>query len=324
MFKSKLYWRVIANFALLLVILTAMTVLTLNILSQIQGSYTEAAVDTRVLTNLQRLNGILTDVPEAATMYALTGGAFARSTYESGWKDLDAVMAELRKDVQDSLLHRSLGEIRTLFFTWMERVGDRKILLAEQTSNRELFTAQLRALAEEEEQGLFLARARDLQKEIRQRFVNNQFRRIDHAGNLSRDVGRFIGMVNILLAIFAVALGFVLTRSITKPIQLLKFGTKGMMEGRFEPITLNRTDELGDLASDFNQMATMLGNNYTRLNAYSELVTALNTFVDIEDVENKSLELLCQHAGASMGALYLLNPETRMLELSAGYALRRG
>jgi len=39
MLKSRLYWKVFANFALLLAILTAMTLLTLTIINQIQERF---------------------------------------------------------------------------------------------------------------------------------------------------------------------------------------------------------------------------------------------------------------------------------------------
>jgi signal transduction histidine kinase/CheY-like chemotaxis protein len=96
------------------------------------------------------------------------------------------------------------------------------------------------------------------------------------------------------------------------------------MAGKFEPINLQRTDELGELASDFNKMSTMLGSNYIRLNAYSELVTTLNSSASMEDVERKSLEILCKHTHAVLGALYLVVRGERELELVSGYALKAG
>jgi nitrate/nitrite-specific signal transduction histidine kinase len=136
------------------------------------------------------------------------------------------------------------------------------------------------------------------------------------------DLGKYIAFVNVLLAIFALVLGFVLTRSITKPIQLLKEGTQDIMAGKFQPIVLHRSDELGDLAADFNKMSALLGNNYTRLNAYSELVTTLNSSASIDEVEEKSLQILCEHTRAAVGALYLLNRDERALELVSGFALK--
>lgn len=324
MFRSKLYWRVFANFALLLIILTAMTVLTLNILSQIEHSYSLAAGDIKVLNDLHRLNVILTETPLAADDYALTGVEEAKIRYQTLWKEIDGMVAIVQRDLDDTLMVSSLRTIREYYFQWMEMVGDKKMMLGETRPQNRNFAVDYASLSELEARERLLENANVLLNDIRRRLSTGQTRSIEYASNLSRTIGDFIGLVNILIAIFAIALGFVLTRSITNPVRLLKLGTQKMMEGRFEPIELNRTDELGELASDFNKMAVMLGNTYTRLNAYSELVTALNSHVEIQDVEINSLNLICHHAGATVGALYLLNPKTDMLELSAGYALRDG
>lgn len=54
-------------------------------------------------------------------------------------------------------------------------------------------------------------------------------------------------------------LAFFLTRSITKPIALLREGTKEIAAGRFEHrVDLNTQDELGDLARAFDDMARKL------------------------------------------------------------------
>lgn len=324
MFRSKLYWRVFANFALLLVILTAMTLLTLNILSQIEQSYGLAASDVKALNNLQHLTAILTETPVAADDYAMTRSEDAKLRYEGSWKQMDGMIALVQRDLSDSSMVESLRNIRRSFFEWKEKVGDRKIALGDSREQNKNFNSEFVALTEIEARNQYLENAFSLFQDLRRRLSNTQTRSIEIASNLNKTTGNFIGLVNILVAIFAIALGFVLTRSITNPVRLLKDGTQKMMAGKFEPIELNRTDELGELASDFNRMASMLGNTYTRLNAYSELVTALNSHVDIQDVEINSLNLICHHANANVGALYLLNQQTDLLELSAGYALQAG
>ena len=323
MFKSKLYWKVFANFALLLVIMTAMTVLTLNILSQIQKSYSGATSDIRTLDYVQRLGALLTDVPAAADDYALTGSEEARLIYQKGWKEFDEIYLTIQGNLGDTTLVGTLRNVREGFFQWMNQVGDPKMLLQERTKEGAIGPA-FAALTEIGTRGQYLDYARSKQRELRQRIAATQFKNIDLASNLSSSVGTFITLVNVLLAVFAVALGFVLTRSITAPVRILKKGTQNIMAGRFEPVELDRSDELGQLASDFNEMSVMLGNNYNRLNAYSELVTALNTNVDLEDVVNKSLELLCSHSASSVGALYLFDEGQRKLNLAAGYALKGG
>ena len=323
MFKSKLYWKVFANFALLLVILTAMTVLTINILSRIQVSYSGAASDIRALNSINLLGVILADTPAAADNYALTGSEESRILYQNLWKEVDGMIAVIQKDLSDTLLLDKLRNIRGYYFEWVTNIGDKKMLLGESRTENPEFQREFVALLQAESEGRYLDNAVGLLRDLRQQLSFSQSQSIDAAQILSRAIGDFIGVVNILIAVFAIALGFVLTRSITNPVRLLKEGTQKMMAGKFEQIELNRSDELGQLAGDFNKMSVMLGNNYTRLNAYSELVTALNSHVDIQDVEINSLNLVCHHAGANIGALYLMNKQSDMLELSAGYALRK-
>ena len=74
MLKSKLFWKVLANFGLLLLILTAMTVVTLSLLSQIQKNFTIANADARALEALGKITGLVYNVPMASYRYALAGG----------------------------------------------------------------------------------------------------------------------------------------------------------------------------------------------------------------------------------------------------------
>lgn len=325
MLKSKLYWRVLANFALLLVLLTTMTFLTLRILSQIEQNFSIASADITTLGDIEAVRRFINDVPMAASEYAFTKSSLAKATYEAGWKDFDDALKTLKQNYADSSIIKDINNIRELYFGWMQNVGDSLILLGDNKNLQKdprAFQTQLRSLAELEAQIQYIPSARKIIRELYQQKITSQPRNIEFAKNLSSDLGTFISFVNILLGVFALALGFFLTRSITKPVRLLKDGTQNIMAGKFEPITLNRSDELGDLASDFNKMSTMLGNNYTRLQAYSELVTTLNSLEHIEDVEEKSLQLLCAHTQASVGALYIVNRENNKLDLVSGYALK--
>ncbi|MBI3004174.1 MAG: response regulator [Ignavibacteriales bacterium] len=323
MFKSKLYWKVFANFALLLVILTAMTMLTLNILSQIQKNYSLALSDTKALGSLERVRTFLNDVPAAATEYAFTGSKSAKITYENGWKEFDLALSVLQKDLNDSMSVKALNQVKANYLLWLQNVGDKMVLLRDQNISGKEFEGQLRDLVALESQIQYMSNARSLLRDIYQRKLALQPQAIERASGMSGELGVFIGFINILLALFAVALGIVLTRSITKPVRLLKEGTQHIMEGKFDVISLNRTDELGELATAFNKMSTMLGNNYTKLKAYSELVTTLNSLESIDEVEYRSLELLCKNLHASVGALYLLNNDLGQLELVAGYGLKQ-
>jgi signal transduction histidine kinase/CheY-like chemotaxis protein/HAMP domain-containing protein len=326
MIKSRLYWRVLSNFAFLLIILTALTILTLNILARIETNFNFATTDTRVLNDIEKVRLYTTDLPSLASEYALTSSPDSRIQFEAGWKEFDIALNQLQQDLTDSASIRDVRQMRSLMYNWGSYVGDKLIGIGATLRTGERSDSvyeRIKDVTKLESQIQYLASARRIVRELYQKKVSTLPRNIDSATNLTGELRKFVILVNVLIAIFALALGFVLTRSITQPIGLLKQGTQNIMAGTFEPIELHRTDELGELAFNFNAMSRELGNNYTRLKAYSELVTTLNSLKSLDEVKTKSLQILCDHTHASVGALYLIDKESNMLDLVGGYALRK-
>ncbi|MBI5463865.1 MAG: GAF domain-containing protein, partial [Ignavibacteriales bacterium] len=321
MFRSKLYWRIVSNFGLLLFIMFALTLLTFKVLGQMQQHFEVASKDVRSLTYFEQLRIYLTDVPDRADEYLFTGSLQAQAMYEAGWKDFDVQISLLKNLLPDSSAQRDLNQIRQLFYGWIEGIGDKKMLLRNANLKAGELDKELRRFAQMEANIQYIPTARDILRARYRNAIGTQLSRLESAFSLSTDLGRFVVLVNLLLAVFAIALGFVLTRSITKPVRVLRSGTKNIMEGNFEPINVHRSDEFGELANDFNQMSSMLSNTYGRLQAYSELVTALNTHDSLKDVESHSLQLLCQHSGSAVGALYLADENLQSLERVAGFGL---
>jgi len=326
MMKLHLYWKVLGNFAFLVMILTAMTVLTIAYLSRIERNFKFAAADTQSLTDIEKVRQSLNDIPAAANDYALSSSPTARTQYESGWKEFDVGIASLLEDFPDSASVKDVRRVRLLFNNWVQHVGDKLIFIGDlprTRDNLDSIQSRLKAVTIFESETQNMGTARRLIHDLYQKKVYTLPRNIESATGLTKDLRWFVILVNVLVAVFALALGFVLTRSITNPIGLLKQGTQNIMAGVFEPITLNRTDELGELAANFNAMSKELGNNYTRLKAYSELVTTLNSLKSLDDVKIKSLQILCDHTHASVGALFLIDRDKNLLELVGGYALRQ-
>ena len=321
MLKSRLYWKVLGNFAILLMLITAMTFLTTGILGEIQTNFTLSLDDIKLLNNTERLRRSLADVPNAANEYVLTGDVESHDLYNNSLIEFDIAIENLRRAVVDTSVSNSVQKIRSLFYQWKEKIGDAKIELGDRRRRGQEVEAELRSVNLQETQVHFVAEARNLLRNLFRGKIYSQSHQIEVASELVNQLTWFIVLVNILLAAFSVALGFILTRSITKPVRLLTEGTQKIMAGKFESISLNRSDELGQLAGDFSQMSSMLGSNYARLNAYSELVTALNTYATNEEVGAKSLQLICKNTESSVGALYILDKKENVLKLSAGYGL---
>jgi len=326
MLKSKLFWKVLGNFGLLLLILTAMTVVTLGLLSRIQNNFTIANADTRAFSSLEKIGTLIYNVPMASYRYALAGGRQDKESYMEGSRELRGQFTRFEQTLLDSVSQSEMQLVKEYCEQWKLSVGDRLIALGDERASRKQvrdFESRMQELLDLELTNRYLDASRALVRSVLQARIPLQNSNIDAANNDSTRLSTFIILVNVLISIFALALGFVLTRSITNPISLLIGGTQNIMAGRFEPIALHRSDELGDLASDFNKMSSMLGNNYNRLNAYSELVTTLNSSASMEDVQRRALEVLCKHTRSSLGALYLVIRGQRALELVSGYALRK-
>jgi signal transduction histidine kinase/CheY-like chemotaxis protein/HAMP domain-containing protein len=207
-------------------------------------------------------------------------------------------------------------------YEWKRNIGDRMISIADSGIRGELLDRRLRELAGIEEEFRYLDGAQTLLQGMYHDQLSSLPLGIGTGITKVKDVEFFIIVINVLLAVFSIALGFVLTRSITKPVELLRGGTQNIMGGKYDQIEMHRKDEFGELAADFNRMAVMLQNNYGRLTAYSELMTTLNRYDTLTDVQSKSLEILCTHTRSAVGALYILDSAKGTLTLVAGYALK--
>lgn len=322
MIRSRVYFKVLGNFGFLLVVLVALTVLVINILNQMEVGYTISASDLDVASAIDRLNDRLVDVPDAFRMYLATGSEEAQTTFADGWKTFDLEVIELEKMTKDSSTRQTLDQVKDLFFSWVNEVAQPQLQLRSgeipPDSVEKVHARILRIEAESN----YLAAARSILSSLYEQRLSTQAATIERSRRLSSELSTYFIAVNVLFALFAIALGFVLTRSITKPLTQLKAGTQSIMEGKFANIEVSRRDEFGDLADDFNRMSSMLRENYTRVSAYSDMMTTLNKNETLSAVINESLNLLCQQSGAAIGALYLFRKEENILELSAGYALQ--
>lgn len=322
MFSSKLFWKVIFYFALLLVILSATTGVTLHFLWQIQNNYSQASFDMTTTSNLDRLKGLIVDIQSNADEYMYTSLPEKRTAYDECWKEFDNEIITLQKSYADSIDLQTLKQIRTSFYAWVTNIGDKKILLASSGLKNDDLAKEIHSLGHLQSTNRYLETAQTLIRTLYQQRLTSVPKNIEYSIALSKNIASFVVLVNVLLAVFAMALGFILTRSITKPVEQLRGGTQSIMKGTFVPITLHQRDEFGDLANDFNQMSKMLQFNYNRLTAYSELLTALNEHDSLANLEQASLQILCSHVDASVGALYLLETESNVLRFVSGYALQ--
>lgn len=115
----------------------------------------------------------------------------------------------------------------------------------------------------------------------------------------------------------AVALGSILTRGITRPIAELAAGADAIAGGNYQQnIAVRSRDEVGKLATAFNEMADSLQSHVAQLNeSRDELKRALTRFGetlrsthDLEQLLNVIVDTSMDHLQADRGLLMLLTP----------------
>jgi signal transduction histidine kinase/CheY-like chemotaxis protein len=314
MLKSRLYWKVIAHFGILIGIITAMAVLTGSVLRDIEKNFQYASDDTRFLGTIERVQYDLAELSTHADEYAHTGNFSKRLDYERELRNIKSHIAELSEISGDSLSLSLLKEAESHLSYWISESGNRRLEVGDLITGHEpeLLYGGVSTLQRYNDHHLEFAR--NILRELYRNRIDSHQTNIDRATHVSQNITTFIYIVNILLAIFAVILGIVLTRSIVQPLRNLREGTERLTDGTFEPLIVDRNDELGDLAENFNTMSVLLYAQYQKLKTYSDLVTHLNASSNLRSVAGRSLSHLSLYTGAFAGALYLLNRHTKMLD----------
>jgi signal transduction histidine kinase/ActR/RegA family two-component response regulator/HAMP domain-containing protein len=314
MFRSRLYWKVLAYFGLLLLLITVMTVLSGNAFRNIERNFGSASDNTRFLADIERIQYILNDLPNAATQYAQTGNLNARLAYERLLRDAKLHLTDLMETSDDpvtlSLLTDSFHHIEL----WEEQTGREQMDTGNLLMGRD---GSLRPANGADDANL--AYARTVLRELHRDRLEAHQRDIEQAALRSQSITKLIFIVNVVVALFAIALGFILTRSIVNPLRKLRESTERLTDGTFEPLTIKRNDEIGELTKNFNTMSVLLYAQYRKMKLYSDLVTQLNASSSMHNVAERSMSHLCTYAGANTGAFYLITRGGDQLELIKSY-----
>lgn len=134
---------------------------------------------------------------------------------------------------------------------------------------------------------------------------------------LSKRMTAGVALLIVFAALLAVLLGYSLTRGITRPLTELAAGADAIAKGNYDQhIDVKSRDELGRLATAFNEMADGLAMHITQLNeSREELQRALTRFGetlrsthDLEQLLNVIVETSMDHLQARSGLLMLLTP----------------
>jgi CHASE3 domain sensor protein len=162
MFSSKLLWKITFYFALLLIILSATTYITLHFLWQIQNNYSQASVDMTTTSNLDHLRNLVIDIQSAADEYMYTGLPEKRTIYDKCWKEFDNEIIALQKSYKDSVDLQTLKQIRDSFYAWVANIGDKKILLASSNLDSDKLGKEIHSLGSQQSSNRYLELAHTL------------------------------------------------------------------------------------------------------------------------------------------------------------------
>ncbi|GAB4239680.1 MAG: hypothetical protein Kow00121_66290 [Elainellaceae cyanobacterium] len=124
----------------------------------------------------------------------------------------------------------------------------------------------------------------------------------DFMGQINLNTRTTIGLC-ILALISAIAIAIFTARWVTRPILLLNRAAKDIARGKWDQtVSIQRGDELGELASSFNDMASQLKDLFTNLEQKVEERThALSA--TLEQLKTTQAQIIAQEKLASLGAL---------------------
>ena len=132
-----------------------------------------------------------------------------------------------------------------------------------------------------------------------------------------------IGGLIITGLIAALAIGLLLAKAITKPIDALKDSAYELAHGKLNvEIDTRRSDELGSLAKSFSDMRDAIVKTFADLNRLNHTGEALTSMHDPLNVLEHALEVMSVQTNVEWGSVYLFNPESQQLEVTTYYPQR--
>ena len=156
MFKSRLYLRVFTNFALLLIVMTVLGLLTVYVISQIEKSNELALYNLRYLNQIRELDQLFSDVELASKNYFVTKTDLSKSKYLQTCQTIDTKFQSLNNSLTDSTVLFTLSIVKEKFYSWVSRIGDKKIELAQMDNTSKEYSTTFQNILTEEADAQYL------------------------------------------------------------------------------------------------------------------------------------------------------------------------
>ena len=145
------------------------------------------------------------------------------------------------------------------------------------------------------------------------------FNTVSEAADLRSNLKSMLIIIGIAGVFLSLILTFLFTDRIRKQLTQLSKATGITKGGNFKArITIKSKDEIGELASAFNDMLDDLEKNHNAKQEYSEFITLINQNPTLKEISEVALRKIIKTCKLSIGALYLVEKEDISLLSSYG------
>ena len=145
------------------------------------------------------------------------------------------------------------------------------------------------------------------------------FNTVSEAADLRSNLKSMLIILGIAGVVLSLILTFLFTDRIRKQLTQLSKATGIAKGGNFKArITIKSKDEIGELASAFNDMLDDLEKNHNAKQEYSEFITLINQNPTLKEISEAALRKIIKTCKVSIGALYLVEKENISLLSSYG------
>ena len=131
--------------------------------------------------------------------------------------------------------------------------------------------------------------------------------------------------ITIIFLVFSLILTYLLAKRVTGPLFRLKEAVESIERGgAYEGININSNDEIGELASSFNNMVSALKKKDNEIMQHVKELSALNTVassvnqsLDLKETLNDTLKEILKLTNMEAGWIFLLSEDGSALKVSA-------
>lgn len=145
------------------------------------------------------------------------------------------------------------------------------------------------------------------------------FSTLNEAADLRANIVYFLITIGITGVLLSLILTFVFTQKIRRQLDLLSNATELTKQGNFKnKIAIKTNDEIGQLASAFNNMLDELDKHSLAMNEYLDFLALINRNASLKEIADAALNKIIKTCGFAVGAIYAVKNDSIQLIRSFG------